>query len=231
MTLALVDVLALLLRRELLLPDPYARWIVWFDRGALAIFAVEYGVSVLRAEERARFVRATWYDLVGLVPLPIAALRVFRLLRVPHVLFWGSRYPARADREFGGAYAVALFRRYEPIIVEDLTDPLLVRLLQILREALAKGRYAQTVGESLNARRDRVHGVVVRALREKRALRVALAAPLAEGALRAAEDQLVDVVVAVLTDPELDAVLKESVDESLAELQRKLAQKSYLEAL
>lgn len=223
--LAAVDVVALLLRRELELPEPWADLIVRLDWALVAFFAGEFVVSLARSGEPGRFVRANWYDLVGLVPLPVAFLRVFRLLRVPHILIWGSRFPSRAEREFGGAYAVALFRRYEPVIVEDLTDPVLIRLLDVLRQALARGRYAQAIGEGLDQRRDRLRESVLRALQQKPALRLALAAPGAKAAVAAIEDELVDIFVAMLTDPELDAVIKESMDDALRELQTRIAEK------
>lgn len=221
--LAGADAVALLLRRELDLPRAWEDGILLADYALIAFFALEFVVSLARAEGRGRFVRANFYDLIGLVPLPIAFLRALRLLRVPHVLVWGSRFPHVADRLYGGAYALTIFKRYEPVIVEDLTDPLLVRVLQVLRAAVAEGRYAQSIGENLDRRRDRIHDVVLRSLSEKPALRMLLAAPGAEAALSAIQDQLVDVVVATLTDPELDAVLKESIDASLAELQARIA--------
>lgn len=231
--LAAVDVVALAIRRDLAdvpIVDRAAPWILWFDRAVVVVFAVEWIFEVARSRSRAGYVKATWYDLVGMIPLPVALFRIFLLFRIPHTFLVGNRDPGRAKEVGGADYFLTVFRRYEPVLVEEITDPVLVRLLQVVREALGRGRYLNAVGESLEARRDRIHASILRGLRESGALRMALSVPPAEAAVRALADELTTVVVGTLTDPDLDAVVKESIDDALAGLQRRISEKDHGEA-
>lgn len=222
--LAVVDVAALALRRELPLPEPWPWRLLVLDWLLLGFFTGEWLVGLARSTARARYARATAYDLVALLPLPMPALRALRLLRIPHVLLWGARDPAEAERHWGGPYALHVVRRHERVLIEDLTDPVLVRLLVVVREAVAKGRYAQAVGEALDQRRDRLRAVVRDTLEARPALRLALLAPGAGRAVDLAQDQLVDLLVDLLVHPDLDAVLRESIDAALADLQARIAE-------
>ncbi len=46
------------------------------------VFLADYANSILRAERRARYALTHWYDLLSSIPVPFAAVRLFRAVRV-----------------------------------------------------------------------------------------------------------------------------------------------------
>ncbi len=46
------------------------------------VFLAEYVGSILRAKRRARYALTHWYDLLSSIPVPFAAVRLFRVIRV-----------------------------------------------------------------------------------------------------------------------------------------------------
>ncbi len=64
------------------------------DLAVVVVFFAEWVYGLLRADSRARYLRRTWWDLLGMVPLYVSAagfLRFLRLLRVIRVLRAFSR--------------------------------------------------------------------------------------------------------------------------------------------
>lgn len=90
--------------RELSWPDPTFRTLAAIDLAFVAFFALEFVAGLARAEDRRKYLRENWFDLLGLVPLyveSIAWLRAARILRITRVLraFRAVAYAGRIYRE------------------------------------------------------------------------------------------------------------------------------------
>lgn len=230
--LAVLDVVLLAIRRDVELPGDWeTTLIVWIHRvdfALLAIFGVEFLVSLAVARQRLAFLKANWYDLVGLIPIHSPLLRAFRLGRAIRVYVWGSRYPSEVEEKYGGeAYVLHVLRRYEPVLVEELTDPLLVRVLGVLRRVVGEAHFANAVGAGLQERRETIRQVVVDSIHKSPALRVAYGIGPVRAGIDEVEKQSVDVAIAALTDPRLDDVIRGSIDDALAGLQARVAEKDW----
>lgn len=96
-TLAVVSIAILVVQETQALTDAQDRLLLWLDLGVVTVFWVEYLWRLWVAPRTGRyasrwdFVKASWYDLPGMVPiLPgmegLGGMRLLRLLRVLRIL-------------------------------------------------------------------------------------------------------------------------------------------------
>ncbi len=88
-TIASLVLVAYVEVRDIEPPSSTFRLLATLDLAFVALFLGDFVARLIRAEDRARFLRANWIDLTGLVPLwaeGLSWLRAFRVLRVLRVV-------------------------------------------------------------------------------------------------------------------------------------------------
>lgn len=129
--LAVVSI-GVLIYDELRHPTGDLRWaLIWVDLAIVVVFVVEFGMRLRSAPDKRDFLKRTWYEVPGMVPMiagELGFLRFFRLFRIVAVsarLFRARRvaqgFLVRSHvlnilgitslLLFGGAYAEWLFER------------------------------------------------------------------------------------------------------------------------
>ena len=54
----------------------------FIDASILFIFWVEFGFKLWKAEKKAEFVKKSWADIIGMIPISLLSFRIFRLFRL-----------------------------------------------------------------------------------------------------------------------------------------------------
>ncbi len=104
---------------SLTVDDPRASYVAWADTVLCAILLIDFGLRFRKANDRKRFLKRNWTDLVGSIPL-VGPLRAARLVRVVRIL--------RVTRV--GALLLRLAKRYElPVATRALGSLLVVSLI------------------------------------------------------------------------------------------------------
>jgi voltage-gated potassium channel len=123
--------------RDLHWSDPLFRKLALYDLGFVAFFFCELSYRFVRADDKKKFFRQNWYELIGLVPMYaeslawLRAVRVVRIFRVFRALrtLRAITYVARVVREsrLGATFVIALGimlgMAYAFLLIERDTNP------------------------------------------------------------------------------------------------------------
>lgn len=88
-SLAVFSVLLVIVDLTIDLPESQRTTMVWIDLGIVCIFWVEFGFKLVKSKARWLFVKRSWADIIGMIPvteIAFAFIRVFRLFRVARIL-------------------------------------------------------------------------------------------------------------------------------------------------
>lgn len=204
-------------------------WVRSIDYAAVGVFGLLLVGKALASGAPLRYTRHHWFDVIGLLPVTHPVFGLDRWWTLIAVLIVLARASAALDRAFGERVLFAVFARYRAAIVEELSEPILIRLLVIIREALAKGSYMESIGKRVDARRPEIHDVVRRAVASSPKLTLAAKLPGADRFVRETVDEAVTAAVVALTSEELNSIVREALTGAIADLELKVAEPSWKE--
>lgn len=231
-TIALLDVLMLLARDVYgnVLPPLAVDVIIWVDLAILAIFALEFLAEAKQASSWLLYTRNHWYEVVGMIPIAHWGIRSFRLVRLLR-MFVVSYYPPekKPERDWSFALVRGLITHYRSVLVEEITDPIVLTSIDVIKGPMVRARWAGTVGESLEERREHIHVVVDDALRHTDGMNYLMRTRHGQRMAKRVTDTVLDTVIHTLESDELNEVIGESVGEVLDELREKVKEKEYRE--
>jgi hypothetical protein len=206
---------------------PPAAWAIQLDLVLSAAAAAEFFTrSGLRWDWK-RYVLSRFFDFLAMVP----ALALLGQ-GLPYEAWWiwlvlAARGARTIDRVLGDGFvqrhALALVEAFE----EELTDRVMLRLLNRVEAALAEGRFGESVAQSL---RDNKADILTR-VREQHP-RTGAAAKLAnivglDEALNQAEERAYDAFVEVAGSREVDRALRDIVAETFANMRMEVTDKKW----
>ncbi|HET6403685.1 MAG TPA: hypothetical protein VFH78_03485 [Candidatus Thermoplasmatota archaeon] len=202
-------------------------------RAADIVLVVLYGTAFatkwILADHPARWIRRNALLSLGVFPLtinvlPFLADRYFVVLQIIVVVL---RTGEALDRAFGERILLGLWERYRSMIIEELTDPLLMRLAVVLEDAVTERDYAAAIGRRLDERRDLVEAAVKRAIAASPKLtRLSRFGPV-ERFIDETTHEVVDAAHAALTGPEVNTLIREALQEAFGELKQGIAARKW----
>lgn len=226
-SLALVSV-GLLIYEEVYDPGAAAtRRIIIIDLVIVGIFAIEFLWRLARAPDRKAYVKGHWYDLVGMVPVSHPLFRGFRLARVLRLVVLSGRLVRATNRSFGEAVVEKTVGRYKDIIVEEISDRIILRVLDETERVLTAGAYGSSTARALHANRDALMARINDQLKEDRATRWAMHVPGMERVLEAVQERTINSVIATVGSEEVNQTIISVVREILGDLRREVAKKEW----
>jgi len=87
--LAVFSILLVIVDLTLDLPENQRAIIGWIDLGIVCVFWVEFGFNLVKSKARWLFVKRSWADIIGMIPITeitFAFIRAFRLFRIARIL-------------------------------------------------------------------------------------------------------------------------------------------------
>jgi hypothetical protein len=226
-SLALVS-LGLLLYEEVYDPGAEAtRRIIIIDLVIVAIFAVEFLWRMFRAPTKMGYVKSHWYDLLGMVPVSHPLFRSFRLARILRLVVLTSRFVRATNRSFGEAIVERTVGRYKEIIIEEISDRIILRVLDETERVLTAGAYGSSTARALHANRDALMARINDQLKEDRATRWAMHVPGMERVLDAVQERTINSVIATLGSEEVNETIVSVLREIMGDLRREVAKKEW----
>jgi hypothetical protein len=233
LALAAIDILLLVARDVYaeFLPGIVETAIIAVDLGILAIFAIEFLLEAKQASNRLAYVRNHWYEVVGMIPIAHWGVRIFRLVRMLRI-YVVKRYPLEEAPERDWSYALVrgLIMHYKSVLVEEITDPIVVTSIDMLHGPMTRARWAGAVGDSLEDHRENIHIIVEDNLEQDRRLASMLRTRTGQRIVHQVTDATLDSVIHTLESDELNEVIGESVGEILEELKERVKEKEYRQA-
>ena len=229
LALAFTSLLVFLVHRFSGLPRDEFTLLVALDLVLAVLYGGAFGVKWMLADHPARWLRRNAILAFGAFPitinvLPFVADRYFIIVQVVVVIL---RTGEALDRAFGERILQGLWQRYQAMIVEELTQPLLMRLAIVLEEAVTSRDYAAAIGRRLDERRDLVEDAVKRAIAASPKLtRLSQFGPV-ERFIDETTHEIVDAAHAALTGPEVNTLIREGLQDAFAELKVGIAERKW----
>jgi len=230
--LAFTSLLVFVVERFAVLPEEERIFLGIVDLTLVVLYGGAFGTKWLLADSPTRWIRRNALFALGAFPLTINALSFFvadRYFIIIQVIVVVLRTGEALDRVFGERILQGLWQRYQYLIVEQLSQPLLMRLAVVLEDAVVSRDYAAAIGRRLDDRRDLVEAAVKRAIQASPKLtRLSQFGPV-ERFIDETTHEIVDAAHAALTGPEINTLIREGLQETFAELKAGIAQKKWQE--
>lgn len=195
------------------------------------ILVLLYGSAFLfkwaLAEDPKAWIRRNALNALGVLPLTVPILVPERYFVVVQVIIVGLRFGEALDRAFGAQVLSGLFDRYRSMIVEELADPLLYRLAELLEDTVKSRDYAAAMGRRLDERRDLVEAAVRRGIAASPKLSKLSKFGPVDRWIDDTTKEIVDAAHAALTGPELNQVIREGWEEAFAELKQSIRERKW----
>ena len=228
LALAFTSLLVFLLFRTNALPDDELVGLRVVDFVLVGLYAGSYIAKGLLADDPLKWLRRNWLFALGAFPLTIPFLIPARFFIVVQVIIVTLRTGEALDRAFGARVLQGLFVRYRSMLVEELTDPILLRLAIALEEALVSRDFAKAIAKRLDERRDLVEQAVDRAIAASPKLSRLNSFPGVSGWIDDTREEMVDAAHAALSSPEVNQLIREGLQDAFAELKTSIKERKYL---
>ena len=88
-SLAVFSILFVIVDLTIDLPENQRTAFGWIDLGIVCVFWVEFSFKLVKSKARWLFVKRSWTDIIGMIPvteITFAFIRVFRLFRIARIL-------------------------------------------------------------------------------------------------------------------------------------------------
>lgn len=230
LALAFTSLLVFVLDRSGSLPTSETSVLSIVDVVLVVLYGSAFGTKWLLADFPVRWIRRNALLAFGVLPLTTNVLSIViadRYFIVIQIIVVVMRTGEALDRAFGARILQGLWQRYQSMIVEELTQPLLMRLAIVLEEAVVSRDYAAAIGRRLDTRRDLVEAAVKRAVQASPKLsRISKFGPV-ERWIDETTHEIVDAAHAALTGEEINALIRESLEEVFTELKTGIAARKW----
>lgn len=210
------------------LPPLADQLIVAADLSILLLFAGEFVYEIRRASNKIVYARNHWYEIVGMVPIAHWGLRAFRLVRLLR-MYVVERYPEEVEPERDWSYALVrgLIMHYRNVLLEEITDPIIMTSLNVIEDPLARAEHAKALGASIRERRENIHAIVLDSVTNTKGLRTFARTRYGQDIVRAVTESTLETTIHTLESEELNKVISDSIREVLDEVRSKVREKSY----
>ncbi|MDI2029982.1 ion transporter [Saccharopolyspora sp. TS4A08] len=187
------------------------------DTAICGVFFVEFLWRWRGTGWQRRFPLASWYEILGMIPVAHPALRGFRLLRVVVVLM---RLARTADRAFGERVTQRVIERFSRPIVLAIKKPITVAVLDEVVKVVETGHYPENVARSLGEHREVLREIVTEKLKNDQQVGRIKHLPFHDEIVKSIVDTTIRVILDVLNDERTDQFFTEVVRENRDQIRR-----------
>jgi len=193
-------------------------WIIRADYLICAVFLAEFLWHWRRAGWTWRHLGRHWYDVLGMIPVSTPALRGFRLFRVVRIAILLSRFGMAADRAIGEEFTWRLVDRFKNQIVDAISGPVTVAVLEEVAEVLQKGTYTRNIARALDENHGELRAMIADKLRDNPSTGRLRRLPFYDDIVASTVDAALAVVQEVLRDPRTDELVADMLRENITQL-------------
>jgi voltage-gated potassium channel len=198
-------------------------WIIRGDYLICAIFAAEFLWRWRQAGWRWRYLVHNWYDILGMIPIAHPALRGFRLFRVLRIVILLARFGMAADRALGAEFTYRLVDRFSASIVDAISGPITIAVLEEVADVLQKGTYTRNIARALDENHRELRAMIADKLRADPRTGRLKRLPFYDDIVASVVDAGLDVVQEVLRDPRTDELVADMLRENITQLREAVA--------
>ena len=193
-------------------------WILRTDGAVCAVFAAEFLWRWREARWSWNHLWHNWYDVLGMIPLSTPALRGFRLFRVLRIVVLLSRFGMAADRALGEEFTYRVVNRFSGAIVDAISGPITLAVLDEVADVLQKGTYTRNVARALDENHQELRQMIADKLRQAPRTGRLSRLPFYNDIVSSVIDASLGVAQEVLRDPRTDELVADILRENLTQL-------------
>ncbi|TQL67745.1 hypothetical protein FB381_1627 [Nocardioides albertanoniae] len=208
---------------------------VWYDRVAVAdyvvcgIFAVEFVARWIRSGLGWKFPMIYWYELLGMIPLGVAASPAFRGLRLLRIVLILMRLARAADRAFGDRISAYVVGRFSGAIVNAIRKPITVAVLDEVIAVVQTGNYTRHISSAIEENRSEIDALIIDLIRQDQAVGKLKYLPFHDDIVRLVADTVLRLADEGLADPRVHEIISDAIRESAKELRENIGSSAYNE--
>ena len=164
-TLAVLDSTVILISGNFLsvLPAYLGLSIVIFDLLVVAIWGGYFLRRLLWEEDRWGYVTTRWYEVIGLIPIPLSFLRYFLLLRAVKLAIAYYKL-GRSEQDVSRLVTRDLTFRFRDVIVDTIADAVFLKSLERVQEVMTSIDYEALSRKAIQENRESLRQAVSEAL-------------------------------------------------------------------
>lgn len=205
------------------IPDEWGPYIIILDIAICIIFALDYIVRMLQSPEKPiEFARQNFFQPFAMIPFSTPILGDIQLLVILIVF---SRFIRAFNVIFGQRAFQSILRRYSGVVAREISDAVLIRSLNTAKEVTDRGRFAQSIGNSLDRRREEVTAIVHETLERQPYWQQLNRIPGTKEAVTRIEKLVVDTLIDTMRSDRLNQLVGEIINDSIEDFRLALEQK------
>ncbi|MBE7440097.1 MAG: hypothetical protein HS115_16720 [Spirochaetales bacterium] len=193
--------------------------IIIFDFLTIGIWLIDYLVRLKRSKDRSYFMRAHWYELVGLVP--VAGLRLFLLLRAAKLVIAFYKL-GRSEQKISRLITRDITFRFRDIIVDTIADAVFLQSLDRVEEVMSRLDYGRVAASVFESRKAELEEIVSRSLMQKSMVGELSRIPMMGGFTARLGKDVTAVIVEVMETEAVGAIFKGIVQQVLLEMSERV---------
>ncbi|MEQ9363250.1 MAG: hypothetical protein RIF32_03350, partial [Leptospirales bacterium] len=164
-TLGVLDSLVILFSTNLITLFPFVvtSAIVAFDISVVVIWGLFFLHRFITEKDRWSYVSYHWYEVIGLIPIPLSSLRLFLLLRAAKLVIAYYKL-GRAEQDVSQLLTRDLTFRFRDAIVDTIADAVFVQSLRRVEEVMSTLDYEQVSRTAMERHREALRATVEQSL-------------------------------------------------------------------
>jgi hypothetical protein len=205
------------------IPTAWDHYIIALDIAICIVFILDYVVRMLKSPETPiEFARQNFLQPFAMIPLTTPILGDIQLLVL---LIVAARFIRAFNVIFGQRAFQSILRRYSGVVAREISDAVLIRSLTTAKEVTDRGRFAQSIGNSLDRRRDEVTAIIHETLERQPYWQQLNRFPGTKEAVTHIERLVVDTLIDTMRSDSLNDLVGEIINDSIEDFRLALEQK------
>jgi voltage-gated potassium channel len=204
------------------------RQIFLADYIIIGIFAIEFSIRWAKDERPKTFPLRNWYEVLGMIPVHVPAIRGFRLFRVIRIVVILSRFGRAADRAFGEGFTRRLLTRFKAVIVETLGDAITVKVLDETLAVLQKGAYTRNLADALEVHGAEMNAMISQKVQSDPQVGAIRHVPGFEALVATSSRVTQRILIDLLRDERMDQMVKDIIRQNVKQIRSEVRKKESL---
>ena len=209
-TLAVLDSFVILFSTNLIALFPFVVTgaIVTFDISVVVIWGLIFLHRFVKEQDRWSYVSYHWYEVVGLIPIPLSSLRFFLLLRAVKLVIAYYKL-GRAEQDVRLLLTRDLTFRFRDVIVDTIADAVFMQSLHRVEEVMSTLDYEQVSTSAMERHRETLQATVSASLSSKSMIGELRSIPLMGGFANRLTNEVGVVVAEILEQKVIGDIMRD----------------------
>lgn len=189
-------------------------WFVAADAAICAVFAIEFLFRWHKAGWQLKYPLVHWYEVLGMIPLLLANLPIFRAFRFLRIIVIGVRLARVVYRIFGDKVTNEMLDKVTGPIIESVKRPITVLVVDEVIGVLKVSNIPLGLSQALRENQKELQQMVLQKLKNDPTTGRLKRLPFHDQLVATIIDTSMRVMFEVLADPRVDEFVSDVIEEN-----------------